>query len=330
MSFAWLWVGIIGSALAAWALGAPSGQQVEVTGRLFELERQERELPEPQRAASPQRRLLAQAGTMAEPWLARFDLSRKLNRVLWLVGSHLKPGEFLAFCMLMGLAAAAGAGFLETVMGRALALPVRLLMPLAALLLGALFPAWRLKARLKKTQKLLGEQLPDALMLLINALRAGNSFLSGMQIVARQIAAPLSTQMAITLCDVNMGLGLDEALLGLQDRVGNVDVELLVSALLVQRETGGNMAEILANLHETMQDRLRIQGEIHALTAQGRLSGWVLSLLPTGVGFLFFLVNPGYILGLLTDPRGQLLVAGALVSQGIGIWVIGKIVNIRY
>lgn len=287
-----------GFALTAWIAVAPAPRAAEVEGRLSGLQGARAPGARSDRGSALRqglRRSFMQLGSWIEGRLSGWQAVHRLDRALWLAGSQLKAGEFLILCLLT-------AG-----------------MPLLVL-----------KSRLNKIREELSRQLPDALMLLINALKAGNSFLSGLQVVARQLPAPLSTQLAITLSEVNMGLGVEEALLNLQDRVGTVEFELVVSAILVQRETGGNLAEILGNLDETMRDRIRIKGEIHALTAQGRLSGWVLSLLPTGVGFLFFLVNPRYILGLLIDPRGQLMVAGALVSQGIGVLVIRKVVDVRY
>jgi tight adherence protein B len=109
-----------------------------------------------------------------------------------------------------------------------------------------------------------------------------------------------------------------------------MELDLAVGAILVQRETGGNLAEILTNLQDTLRERARIEGEVHALTAQGRLSGWVLSLLPLGIGGLFTVVNPGYLLPFLADPRGRALALGAGVAQVLGILAIRRIVSVRY
>jgi tight adherence protein B len=142
--------------------------------------------------------------------------------------------------------------------------------------------------------------------------------------------APIGTAFGHTLQEINYGLPVDTALDRLQESFGGIDMALVTSAILVQRETGGNLAEILSNLHQTIRDRQTVQGEMRALTAQGRMSGWVLSLLPAGIGGLFFLLNRGYIMTLFTDPRGQLLVGGAVCLTVIGMLAIRKIVDVQY
>ncbi|MNT58945.1 Bacterial type II secretion system protein F domain protein [compost metagenome] len=148
--------------------------------------------------------------------------------------------------------------------------------------------------------------------------------------VSRQMSAPISTEFGTAVAEINFGVPTETALRNLRDRIGTIDVDLMVQAMVIQRETGGNLSEILGNIHDTIRDRIRISGEVQALTAQGRLSGWVLSALPVGIGALFFLISPGYITGLFTDPRGQMLVAGAVVSEVLGVMLIMKIVDVRY
>jgi tight adherence protein B len=151
-----------------------------------------------------------------------------------------------------------------------------------------------------------------------------------MGVVAQQMPAPISMSFGHTLQDINYGLPVETALDRLQESFGGIDMALVTSAVLVQRETGGNLAEILSNIHQTIRDRQTVQGEMRALTAQGRMSGWVLSLLPVGIGFLFFLLNRKYILTLFVDPRGQLLVGGAVCLTIIGMLAIRKIVDVQY
>jgi tight adherence protein B len=148
--------------------------------------------------------------------------------------------------------------------------------------------------------------------------------------VAQQMPAPISTSFGHTLQDINYGIPVESALERLQESFGGLDMALVTSAILIQRETGGNLAEILHNLHQTIRDRQTVQGEMRALTAQGRMSGWVLSLLPAGIGGLFYLLNKKYILTLFVDPRGQLLVGGAIGLTIIGMLAIRKIVNVQY
>ena len=193
-----------------------------------------------------------------------------------------------------------------------------------------LVPFHQVRRKSKAKMTALNEQLPDALMLLVNALRAGNSLARAMGVVAQQMPTPISTAFGHTLQDINYGLPVESALDRLQESFGGIDMALVTSAVLVQRETGGNLAEILSNIHATIRDRQTVQGEMRALTAQGRMSGWVLSLLPAGIAGLFYLLNRAYIMTLFNDPRGQLLVGGAVCLTVIGMLAIRKIVNVEY
>lgn len=259
------------------------------------------------------------AGALIEPWVKRFQFADRLERMLLTAGMPWRVSEFVA--LVIGMMA------VGATVGRVAGGPAGLV---AGALVGAGFPFFRLKRQMAAKMRALNDQLPDALMLIVNALRAGNSLTQAMAVVGQQMPAPISTAFAHTLQDINYGLPVDSALDRLQESFGGIDMALVTSAILVQRETGGNLAEILSNLHQTIRDRQTVQGEMRALTAQGRMSGWVLSLLPAGIAGLFFLLNRGYILTLFTDPRGQLLVGGAVCLTVIGMLAIRKIVDVQY
>lgn len=263
--------------------------------------------------------VLQVAGSLIEPWVKRFQFADRLERMLLTAGMPWRVSEFVA--LVIGMTA------IGAVVGRVAGGPAGLV---AGALVGAGFPFFRLKRQMAAKMRALNDQLPDALMLIVNALRAGNSLTQAMAVVGQQMPAPISTAFAHTLQDINYGLPVDSALDRLQESFGGIDMALVTSAILVQRETGGNLAEILSNLHQTIRDRQTVQGEMRALTAQGRMSGWVLSLLPAGIAGLFFLLNRGYILTLFTDPRGQLLVGGAVCLTIIGMLAIRKIVDVQY
>jgi tight adherence protein B len=251
-----------------------------------------------------------------EPLVREGD-TRALERLLWQAGMPYSPAEFLV------------SGAIAAAVGLALG---HLLFGLPGLL-GAFaggLPYMTARRRAVANLCALSNQLPDALLLLVNALRSGHGLMQALRVVATQAPKPIGTEISALLDEINWGVAVETALTHMSGRIGLVDVDLAVGAILVQRETGGNLAEILTNLQETLRDRARVAGEVHALTAQGRLSGWVLSLLPVGVGGLFMLVNPSYLLPFFADPRGQSLLAGAGFAQLLGIFAIRRMIDVKY
>ncbi|HEY9766816.1 MAG TPA: type II secretion system F family protein [Chroococcales cyanobacterium] len=262
----------------------------------------------------------ADFGKSLNPMLSRFAFAARLEKKLVQSGMPVSSGEYIATSLVFGLSAFSLV-FLFT---------RNILFAGLAFWGGAYLPWMQMEKKRRLFSTAINEQLPNSLMLITNALRAGNGFLQALQIVATQMPPPISIQFSHTIQDINWGLTVEAALVRLQQRVGTVDFELAISAILIQRETGGNLAEILTNIHDTIRDRIRMQGEVQALTAQGRLSGWVLSILPSGVGLLFYVLNPAYISLLFTDPRGQMVVGAAIFSQIIGIFAIRRIVTIKF
>jgi tight adherence protein B len=311
ITFLILAIGITG---VVFALGGMMGnpQEAAIDGRISQLSQPDAPQVKP--------KLFNRLGAMVDPLVKGLAVSKRLDRQLYQVGWAWTPGEFLLAGALLGLACGAMAFFLFQNPWIALAVAA----------VGSLGPTFQLRQRRTKTLKAFSEQLPDALMLVINALKAGNSFLQAIQMVSRQMSAPVATEFGTAVAEINFGVPTETALRNLRDRVGTTDVDLMVQAMVIQRETGGNLSEILGNIHDTIRDRIRISGEVQALTAQGRMSGWVLAALPVGIGALFFLISPSYIMGLFTDPRGQMLVAGGVVSEILGVMLIMKIVDVRY
>lgn len=179
-----------------------------------------------------------------------------------------------------------------------------------------------------RTRKM-AAQLPDALMLMANAIKSGLGFQQALQLVSEEGAAPLAPEFARLGQDLALGLPIDEALMRLQTRLGSIDGEILASALLVQRQTGGNLSEILTNLHNTIRDRQNVAGQVRTLTAQGRLSGIVLTLIPVFIGGALWTLNKPYLMVLATDPRGQVLSGVAIGLMLMGVLWIRKIVDIK-
>jgi tight adherence protein B len=185
--------------------------------------------------------------------------------------------------------------------------------------------ARRKKRRLKKFEK----QLPDALDLLARGLRAGHAFPTGLQQVAKEMPDPLGTEFFETFREFNHGLDLNSALLNLCDRIELRDLAFFTTAVLIQRETGGNLTEILEKISILIRERLKLTEQVKALTAEGRLSGVILLILPPLLAGMLMVFNPKYESQLFLHPAGQILCAVALGFQLVGMLWIRKIVNIK-
>ncbi len=188
-----------------------------------------------------------------------------------------------------------------------------------------LYVKYRQKARLLKFDS----QIADALIIMSNSLRAGYSFLQAMDMVSREMSPPISSEFAAAMKEMSLGSPTESALMSMVDRVGSEDLELVVTAVLIQRQIGGNLAEVLDNIAETIRERVKLRQEIKTLTAQGRLSGLIIGVLPVVLAIFLFAVNPEYIRILFTHPIGKLMIGIALAGEVIGILVIRRIVAIE-
>ncbi|MDW7740442.1 MAG: type II secretion system F family protein [Bacillota bacterium] len=195
-------------------------------------------------------------------------------------------------------------------------------------LIGLYIPGMIINSKKRKRSLQMTEQLPEALNIISSGLRAGFSFPQAVSIVVREMEPPLAVEFSRVLRENRVGKPMDEALTDLLDRVENDDLELLVTALLIQRQVGGNLAEVLDSISHTIRERVRIKGEIRTLTAEGRISAIILSLLPIFIAGVIVLLNPDYILTLVQEPIGIILIAGAICMQVVGIFIIRKIVAI--
>lgn len=226
--------------------------------------------------------------------------------------------------------------FLMTSIGLAVGLGLAVLgltrwWPAAALaaLLGALAPYAVVRFKRNKRLGAFEEMLPEAIDLLGRAIRAGHPLSAGMKMVADETKEPIAGEFRRTHEEHRFGLPFEDALLAMADRVSLIDVRILTTAILIQREVGGNLAEVLDNLANVIRVRFTIRRQLRVYTAQGRFSGYVLAALPVAVGLAIYSLNPPYIRLLFTDPMGKLMVLIALVFQIIGYLWIRKIVNIE-
>jgi len=200
--------------------------------------------------------------------------------------------------------------------------------PLMGAALGLLPTVWLLMRRRKRLRRI-GEQLPDALDLLGRALRAGHSLTAGLGVIAEEMAAPISQEFSRVYEEQNLGIPLEEAMDAMTDRVPQVDMRFFVTAVLIQRQTGGDLAEILDKLGYVIRERFKVYGQVQALTAEGRLSGVVLMVLPILIFFGVYQINRPYLELLFSDPMGRTMMTVAIVLQIAGALVIRKIVNIK-
>jgi len=234
-------------------------------------------------------------------------------------GLTIEPTKLLFMCGGLGI----GSGVLWLLFA-----PYKAVAPLLVLVFGVAPLVWvflKRRSRLKK----FSAQLVNALELISRALRAGHSLPAGIQLVAKQMDDPIGTEFHHSYEEQNLGIPLEESLEEMTRRVPNVDLRFFVTAIILQRQTGGDLAEILDKIGRLIRERFQIHGQIAALTGEGRLSGIVLLALPPVLFLVMLRLNYDYVMMLFNDPLGQMMLIGAIVMQVLGALVIRKIINIR-
>lgn len=262
------------------------------------------------------RRVLRLVGKYLESPRWNLSLEHRLLRA----GITLRSGEFLALCggqaMMVGL--------LMMFVGGG-----RLLPGFIGAVTGFFFPFLLVRIKTLKRMQAFNSQLGDALILVANSLRTGYSFMQAIDMVAQEMRPPISTEFARTVKEMNLGVTVENALGNLAKRVDSDDLDLVLTSVLIQRQVGGNLSEVLDNIARTIRERVRIRGEIRTLTAQGRISGIIVSLIPFAMSVFIYLINPEYISVLFTHTLGKLMLGTALAGQIIGAMVIRRIVDIE-
>lgn len=194
---------------------------------------------------------------------------------------------------------------------------------------GATLPLVFLRGKRERRMKKFERALPGSLDIIARSLRAGHALSAALEIVGEQAPEPVRSEFR-TLCrQQNLGLPFREAVLNLLERVPSADLQLVVTSMLVQRETGGNLVDILDRTNAVMRDRVRLEGEVRVYTAQGRLTAWILGLLPAFLYVLLRLANPAYMRVMTTDPTGQKLLIGSAFQILFGFLVIRRIVKVK-
>lgn len=204
------------------------------------------------------------------------------------------------------------------------------LMGIVAGACGAMLPyLWVRRARTNRTRKF-EELFPEAIDLIARALRAGHAFPTGLNMVAEELPDPIGSEFRLLFERQNFGMPMADAMRSFADRVPVLDAKFFATAVLTQREAGGNLAEVLDNLAKVIRERFKVKRQVRVISAHGRITGWVLAGLPPVLAFAFFLLSPNHMGTLLGDTIGIQMLTGALILQVVGTLIIRRIVDIEY
>jgi tight adherence protein B len=263
--------------------------------------------------------LLQRAVQATETFAARQGILAKTEARLEAADMPLRAGEALTF----QLGIVAGAGLLGLLGTR------NLLLTVALVLAGILLPPMIVDLKAKKRRKRFEEQLPDMLTLLASTLKAGYSFMQGVEAVSREVDGPMGQELRRVVTEAQLGRPVEEALSSSAERMQSLDFAWAVMAVGIQREVGGNLAEILLTVADTMVARNRLRGEVKALTAEGKVSAVVLGLLPLGLGVVMFVINPDYMGLLFSDMLGRIMLGLGILGMLVGFLWMKKIITIE-
>jgi len=254
-----------------------------------------------------------------EQLLQNIPRVQQLDRLLQQSGLTWTVGHFIGLTVLTGIVSFLVTRFLRVPW------PITLVVAVATSVLPFLYV---LRTRQKRMQTI-AEQLPDALDLISRALRAGHAFPTGLQMVGEEMPDPIAGEFRITHDEVNYGVAMQNALVNLATRVPSTDLNYFVIAVLIQRETGGNLTEMLRNLSHLIRERLKLLGKIRVLSAEGRLSAWILSILPFALAAVINVINPDFMSVLWIDPMGNTMISSMLILMAVGILWMRKIIKIH-
>jgi len=207
--------------------------------------------------------------------------------------------------------------------------PIAFLLGIVVGVVGYMLPAFYVRMRITRQVRKFNDQLADMLTMVSNSLRAGFGLLQGLDLAAEQAQPPMSTELRHLLRDTKMGASIETALESMGERVGSYDLDVVITAILIQRSVGSNLSEVLEKVAHTIRERARIQGEINTLTAQKKLSGLIIALLPVAFVVMMMAINYEYMSVLFTDPLGRFLLFVAITLDVIGILLIKRIVSVE-
>jgi len=268
--------------------------------------------------------VLARNEIMSEiPWVNRtlinIQAALQLKRMLDQADLHITPSRLLMFSFMAGMLGALAASVLTVF------IPIMILAGLACAAIPLVHVWWKRKRRFDAFLY----HLPDSLDLISRALSAGHAFSEALHMVSMEMPEPIATEFRKAYEEQNLGLSIKLALENLTQRIPLLDLKLCVTAILIQRETGGNLAEILEKVAYTIRERFRIMGDLKTLTTSSRMSAWLLCALPIFVALAVTVMNPDYMSVLWTNPRGHYLIAAAMTMQITGMLIVRKILKIK-
>jgi len=238
-------------------------------------------------------------------------------------GLTLKVSEYLLIRLLLGVLVAI---LVLLISGGS---PIGILIALGMGMVFFWLPTWLLRSLVSKRQNALSSQLVETLQLISNALRSGFAFTQAIELASKQVDPPMQDELSYFLRDNSLGAPVEDSLHAMVERTGSLDLDMMVTTILVQRTTGGNLSEILDNVAETIRERYRLQGEMRALTASQRLTGLILSIYPLLLLGVFFVIAPSVMNVLVTEEIGIVLLVIALALQAIGAFTIQRITNLE-
>ena len=250
---------------------------------------------------------------------AQIKRLERLADELYVANISLRTEEFITIWVLLALVVPAAAVFFGA----------PLTVTIALVLIGAAAPIAYVKIRRNKRLSLFSKQLSDALAIICNALRAGMSFQTAMKNVSEEMEDPIAHEFGRVYRETQLGMPLETSLNRLVLRTGNQDLELMCQAVIIQRQVGGNLAQILENISGTINERVKMKGEIKAMTASGTLSGYIIGALPIFLLLILMLMNPGYADVFFTTTAGKIMLAVSVVMEVIGFLIVRKIVRIK-
>jgi tight adherence protein B len=252
--------------------------------------------------------------------LRRSERVSAIQKSLAQAGMKLRAGNFLGLCVATGI----GAGFVVVVFTRSNAAVIWF-----AMLLGFLLPYFYVSYRRNKRFEKFEELFPEAIDTLARAVRAGHAFTTALEMISNEVGEPVCSEFRKLYEEQKFGMPVRDALFNLTDRMPLVDVKFFVTAVMLQRETGGNLAEILDNLSYVIRERFKIQRQVRVYTAQGRLTMALLMGMPPVIVVTMLVLNPGFIRPLFADPIGHTLIVAGITLQTVGYFVIRKIIKIQ-
>lgn len=233
----------------------------------------------------------------------------------------IRPAEYFLMRLLLSVVLVV----LVTAIGRS---PLAFIISLPLAWIGYMLPAYWVRGRMRRRLSDIDGQLEETITLVANSLRAGFAFSQGLDVAAKRIGAPMAQEIGRVLLDINLGKSTEDALIALNERVGSDDMDMFVTAVLVQRQSGGNLAEVLESVAATIRERERIKGEIRTLTAAQRFTAWVLSLWPAALAVVFYLINPDVMSLMWTTTAGIVLLVIWGTLNVLGIITLQRILAI--